>query len=149
MTLSNHSFQESAKVNRDVRYLPDRNTSDLLLTQYWKFVHPVARVLHRPSFNWQWMAFWGNYELGKKIDKFSLALISTTLFAASVSIPDQFIQRELKQEKSKLIRQMQAAAENALARSNWISITQIEALQAVVVYLVRLKVSYHAILSWI
>ena len=153
MTLSNFHLRSPLEIHRDFLQCPERRTSELLLQNYWANVHPIARVLHRPSFTVLWMTFWESHGLGSKIDKSSLALVIATLLAASVSMPDDVVQRELKREKSDLVQQMRVAADNALARSNWIHSTQIETLQAIVIYLVSVQVfcraSFKSLLLWV
>ena len=134
-----HPFSDKATVCHEPPSLLARRTSEMLLANYWDCVHPVAQVLHRPSFTVRWEAFWDGQELGKKVDKYSSALVSTVLLAALVSMTDDVVKRDLKNEKSILMQQIQARADEALARSNWIHSTQIEALQAVVIYLVRMS----------
>ena len=132
----NYHFRENPESNDECPYFPDKGTADLLLSQYWERVHPVARVLHRHSFEERWEIFWETHFSGQKCEKSLLALVFAALFSGLISMPDDVALNLLKCNKRILMEKVQAATDFALARSNWIRSTKVEMIQAVVVYLV-------------
>jgi len=45
-------------------YLPSRSAADLLIKQYFAAVHPIARIVHRPTFEKEYETFWDEVSLG-------------------------------------------------------------------------------------
>lgn len=114
----------------------DRSQADYLLSQYWLNVHPVARVLHRPSFESRWESYWEATYNSLQVPKSLQALVTAVLFSAVVSIPQETITHDLGSSKDMLITDLKAVTEAALSRADWIRSSKIETLQAVVIYLV-------------
>ena len=143
MAPGDYHFRDNPETHRTCSYFPDRGTAELLLAQYWERVHPVARVLYRPTFEEKWKVFWESHEARKEIEKSLLALVFTVLFSGLVSVPDDVVMRNLKYDKHVLMGKMRAGTDSALARSNWIHSTKIEMLQGVVIYLVTINLFWY------
>ena len=143
MAPGNYHFRDSQEAHQKCPYFPSRGTAELLLAQYWERVHPVARVLHKLTFEEKWRIFWENHEAGKEVEKSLSALVFTTLFSGLVSLPDDVVWSQLKYDKRALMEEMRAGTDSALARSNWIHSTKVEMLQAVVIYLVTIYLFCH------
>lgn len=47
-----------------IDYLPSRFAADLLIKQYFAAVHPIARIVHRPTFEKEFVTFWDEVSLG-------------------------------------------------------------------------------------
>ena len=60
-------------------YLPSKNVADSLLNHYWIAVHPIARVVHRPSFERQWTSFWQQVHSSRKARHTRKAIINAGL----------------------------------------------------------------------
>jgi hypothetical protein len=116
--------------------LPSKNVADSLLNHYWIAVHPVARVLHRPTFERQWASFWQQVHGGVEPLASLQALVMATLMSATISLSDQAISMQLGVPKLQLLRSFQQGAESALCRANFLRTTKLQTLQALVMYLV-------------
>ena len=47
-----------------IDYLPSRFAADILIQQYFTAVHPIARLVHRPTFEQEYHTFWDEVSLG-------------------------------------------------------------------------------------
>lgn len=133
--------QDDPKPQVSCPYFPNRSIADVLLSQYWERVHPVARVLHRPFFEERWNIFWEIHRLGRQPEKSLLALVFTVLFSGLVSMTDDIVQSVMKSNKRVLMEKMRVATDLKLAQSNCFYSTKVEMLQALVIYLVGVKSS--------
>ena len=120
-------------------YLPSKNVADSLLNHYWLAVHPVSRVVHRPTFQRQWDSFWHQVHSGMEPLASLQALVMGTLMSAVISLSDQAISMQLGVPKVQLLRSFQQGAESALCRANFLRTTKFQTLQALVMYLVSLS----------
>ncbi|EEP76166.1 predicted protein [Uncinocarpus reesii 1704] len=74
-------------------FLPTRVAADRLLQQYWQAVHPVAKIVHRPTFEKQYNDFWSSVSKGME-PTFSLqALVFAALFSAVIPMCREEISR--------------------------------------------------------
>lgn len=117
-------------------YLPSKNVADSLLNHYWKAVHPISRVVHRPSFERQWGSFWQQVHGGVEPVASMQALVMGALLSATISLSEQAISMQLGVPKVQLLRSFQQGAESALCRANFLRTTKFQTLQALVMYLV-------------
>lgn len=130
----NHSHPEGPNVGN----LVSRNTADKLLERYWESVHPVARVIHRPSFAQRYETLWEAVEEGHK-DKIvpSLsAIVLSVLLSAVVSMSDTQVWTLCQVSREELKNKLKLGTEAALGRAQLLSSSKIETLQAFVAYLV-------------
>lgn len=120
-------------------YLPSRQMANYLLQQYWVRVHPIARAVHRPSFERQYLQFWQTIASGFEPTFSIQAIVFAALLSGAVSVPETTIYTRLGSIKKDLIRNLQIAVESALGKANWQRTTKLETLQAFTMYLVRVK----------
>ncbi|KAJ5281729.1 hypothetical protein N7478_007101 [Penicillium angulare] len=106
-----HSSQDSL-----VNYIPSRKISDRLLSRYWTSVHPVARILHGPSFAHRYETLWENIDNGNIVAPSLAALVCAILFSAVLKL----------------------GVEASIGRSQLLKSTKLEPLQAFVAYLLAM-----------
>lgn len=70
------------------------------------------------------------------------AMVFAVMFAGVVSMDPSDVIRDFGVAKSSLIDNFRLGTETALGRANFLRTTKIETLQAFVLYLVRLNLSY-------
>lgn len=117
-------------------YLPSQNVADSLLNQYWNCVHYMCRVLHRPTFERQYISFWQQVQGGIEPPASLQALVFSVLLSAATSLDEEQIAIQYGLEKKHLIESFQQGTESALYRANFIRTTKLQTLQALVMYLV-------------
>lgn len=127
------SGQNSASL---IDFLPTKLIADRLLNQYWLAVHPICRMVHRPSFLRRYSAFWADVETGIEPPASLQAVVFAALFSGAVSMPDNAILMEFGTTKKDLVDNFQMGTETALGRANVIRTTKVETLQALVMYMV-------------
>ncbi|KIW02865.1 hypothetical protein, variant [Verruconis gallopava] len=119
-------------------YLPSKNVADSLLEHYWTAVHTICRVVHRPTFERQWVSFWQQIQTGIEPPASLQALVMGALLSSVVSLSDQAIEMQLGVSKMQLLQSFQQGAESALYRANFLRTTKLMTLQALVMYLIPL-----------
>lgn len=119
-----------------IDFLPSKVISDRLLNQYWACVHPLCRVVHRPSFLRRYSFFWEEIQTGLEPAGSLQAIVFAALFSAVVSMSEDSILMEFGANRKDLVDNFQMGTETALARANVIRTTKIETLQALVMYMV-------------
>lgn len=126
-----------------VDFLPTRMAADRLLEQYWYAVHPIAKILHRQTFEKKYTQFWSDVTRSLE-PPFSLqALVFATLFAAVVSMPEASVLSTFGVPQRKLIENFQFGAEMALGEANFLKTSNIVVLQALVMYMVSTRISHN------
>ncbi|KAE9972226.1 hypothetical protein EG327_009566 [Venturia inaequalis] len=119
-------------------YLPSQQVADSLLNQYWNCVHYMCRVLHRPTFERQYISFWQQVQGGIEPPASLQALVFSVLLSATISLDEEQIAMQFGVEKKQLIESFQQGTESALYRANFIRTTKLQTLQALVMYLIPL-----------
>lgn len=119
-------------------YLPTRAATDRLLRQYLRAVHPVAPCVHMPSFMSTYHAFWDDVDVLMEPRPSVQAVVMAALFSASVSMDDATVSRDFGLAKANLIEGLKTGVEAALSKANFLRTTNVETLQAFVMYMVRL-----------
>lgn len=117
-------------------FLPSKDFSDKLLERYWIAVHPIARCVHRPSFEKQYQQFWQEVSRGFEPQSSLQAQVFAMMFSASVSLLDEQAQETFRCARTDMIRTFRVGCEYALAKSNVIRTTKTSTLQAFIMYLV-------------
>lgn len=117
-------------------YLPSKNVADDLLNQYWLAVHPMCRLVHRPSFERQWVTFWQQVHGGAEPAASMQALVMGVLLSAIISMPNDAVTMQFGVAKPQLLQSFQQGTESALYRANFLRTTKLQTLQALVMYLV-------------
>ncbi len=121
--------------------LPTREAGDRIMRRYFTAVHPIARCLHRPSFEVEYAAFWDdvhhNYEPRASIQ----ALVFAAWFSAVVSLDETVVNRDFGVTKAHLVEHMKIATETALSKANFLRTTKVENMQAFVMYMVGIALA--------
>ena len=125
-----------------IDFLPSKLAADRLLSQYWFAVYPIARIVHRPSFERRYENFWNEVQMGIEPLGSLQAIVFAAMFSGVVSMPEEIITRDFGTSKKALMENFQRGTETALARANFLRTTKIETLQALVMYMVC-DVSYN------
>lgn len=133
---SSFLFSHSTSSTSLIDFLPSRNVSDRLLDQYWKSVHPIARIVHKPSFIRRYNTFWEDVRLGIEPASSLQAVVFAAMFSGVVSMLEDVVLMEFGVSKKELVSNFQMGTETALVRANMIRTTKIETLQAFVMYMV-------------
>lgn len=119
-------------------FLPPRHTADRLVAQYWYAVHPVARCVHRPTFEKQYASFWEHINAAQEPPAPVQALILAALFSAVVSLSDEQCLQHLGTTRTHLMERLRTSTEVSLSRANFLRTTKIDTMQAFVMYLIPL-----------
>ena len=119
-----------------IDFLPSKSVADRLLNQYWQAVHPIARAVHRHSFQRRYDIFWNDVSVGVEPPNSLQAVVFAAMFSGVVSMREDAIVMEFGVSKKGLVENFQMGAETALGRANFIRTTKLETLQAFVMYMV-------------
>lgn len=119
-----------------VDYLPSRLAADRLIKQYFAYVHPIAQILHRPTFEKEYDVFWDEVTLGIEPPNSVQTIVFAAMFSGVVSMDESVITRDFGVSKESLISNFKLGTETALARANFLRTTKLETLQGFVMYLV-------------
>jgi hypothetical protein len=117
-------------------HLPSQVLVDKLLVHYWKAVHPIARTLHRPSFERQYNKFWTDINAGVEPRTSFQAVVFAALLSSAISMSGEKVMTEFAVDKANLVENFKLGAEAALVRANFLQTTKLETLQGFVMYLV-------------
>ncbi|KUM60175.1 hypothetical protein ACN42_g6960 [Penicillium freii] len=128
-------FTQASSGDALTRYLPPRSAADKLMECYWDAVHPVSRVVHRPSFVQRYETLWETIENGYPVPPSLAAIVYSMLFSASVAMSEEQISELFQTSKQYLKDSLQLGTELALGRANLLRASKIETLQAFVAYL--------------
>jgi hypothetical protein len=109
--------------------------------QYFIAVHPIAQILHRPSFEKEYESFWDEVSLGIEPPSSVQTIVFAAMFSGVVSMEESIIWRDFGVSKESLIDNFRLGTETALGRANFLRTTKVETLQAFVMYLVRFRLS--------
>lgn len=134
-------FGNKAHQSSVIDFLPSKLAADRLMEQYWLAVHPVARVVHRPSFEAQYEVFWTEMSMGIEPTGSLQAIIFAALFSGVVSIPEDVVFETFGVTKKNVMDNFQLATETALGKANFLRTTKVETLQAIIMYMVRDHIS--------
>lgn len=135
---SNFFFPGVAGPSTMTDYLPSRNVSDQLIAQYLLATHPIARVVHRPTFEKQYVLFWDNFTRGNSPPAPIQALVFSAMFSAAVSLSDNMAIQLTGMPKNLLIDRLRTTAEMSLSRAHFLQTTKIDTLQAFAMYMIPL-----------
>lgn len=119
-----------------IDYLPSRTVADRLLNRYWLSVHPISRVVHKPSFLRRYEAFWEDISRALEPPHALQAVVFAAMFSGAVSLPDAVISMEFGVSKQDLVNNFKLGTEATLGRANITRSTKVETLQAFVMYMV-------------
>jgi hypothetical protein len=118
------------------RMLPTREAGDRLIQQYFIAVHPVARCVHRPSFEADYQSFWDEIYNNYEPRASTQAVMFAAWFSAAVSMDEQTIRRDFAFDKHLLIEKLKHATEVSLSKANFLRTTRVETMQGFIMYMV-------------
>ncbi|KAH6675439.1 hypothetical protein B0J14DRAFT_652294 [Halenospora varia] len=121
-----------------VDFLPSRLAADRLIKQYFNCVHPIAQMVHRPTFEKEYDNFWDEVSLGIEPPNSVQTIVFAAMFSGVVSMDESIIMRDFGVNKDSLISNFKLGTETALGRANFLRTTKIETLQGFVMYLIPL-----------
>lgn len=116
--------------------LPTKSISDGLMEQYFRAVHPIARCVHRPSFEAHYRAFWDGVCSNFEPRPSTQAVMFAAMFSAAVSLDDKVAMQRFGFDRETLINNLKAGVESALCQASFLRSTRMETLQALIMYLV-------------
>ncbi|KAK4128764.1 hypothetical protein N657DRAFT_676510 [Parathielavia appendiculata] len=130
-------FGQSGESPSFLSLLPSPEFGDRLMRRYLEAVHPIARCLHRPSFEGLYHSFWDDVRQNIEPRPSVQAVVFAAWFAAAVSVDDAFC-RDQQCGKAQLVLHMKIGTETALSKAGFLSTTRFETLQGFVMYLLPL-----------
>lgn len=119
-----------------LEFLPNKAATDRLMQQYWEAVHPVARIVHRPTFEDRYRLFWNQVNQGVEPIGSLQAIVFAAWFTAVISMPEHEVFRLFNIPQERLRGILQLGTEMALAKAHFLRTTKAETLQALVMYLI-------------
>ena len=133
---SNFFFANNASNASLIDFLPAKGAADHLIQQYWLAVHPMCRIVHRPSFQRRYDLFWSQVRMGMEPVGSLQAIVFAALFSGVISMPDDQIKSSFGVPKRDLVENFQQGTETALSRAHLLRTTKVETIQAFVMYMV-------------
>lgn len=134
-SLFSHTLQVTQHIHKVLR---SQDLANRIMEQYWECVHPVARIVHRPSFQERYDIFWSNASRGlNNTPESTQALLYAALFAGVVSMDAETVRHELGGEREEWVKALEKATAISLGRAHVIRTEKPETIQAFVMYLVR------------
>ncbi|KAK4202303.1 hypothetical protein QBC40DRAFT_294990 [Triangularia verruculosa] len=109
-----------------------------LVNRYFEAVHPIARCVHRPSFEALYQSFWDDTAQNWEPRPSVQAVVFAAWFSAAVSLDEMQAQNDFGNTKSEIVAHMKVATETALSKANFLRTTKVEAVQAFVMYMLPL-----------
>jgi hypothetical protein len=119
--------------------LPTRAAADRLVEHYFRAVHPVARCLHKPSFEAEYMAFWSEVSSSIEPRASTQALMFAVMFSAAASLDETVAVEGFGMDRKTLVNNLKVGVETALCKASFLRTTRVDTLQAFVVYLVSCR----------
>ncbi|KAK4233822.1 hypothetical protein C8A03DRAFT_19171 [Achaetomium macrosporum] len=130
-------FGQAAQSPDLISLLPSEEFGHKLIRRYFDAVHPIARCVHKPSFEALYNLFWEDVKQSIEPRPSIQAVVFAAWFTAAVSVDDGFC-RDQACNKAQLVLHMKLGTETALSKANFLSTTRFETLQAFVMYLIPL-----------
>ncbi|KAL8797840.1 MAG: hypothetical protein Q9195_000192 [Heterodermia aff. obscurata] len=106
--------------------------------EYWQAVHPIARAVHRHSFQRRYDIFWNDVSMGVEPPNSLQAVVFAAMFSGIVSMHEDAILMGFGVSKKDLVENFQMGTETALGRANFIRTAKLETLQAFIMYMIPL-----------
>ncbi len=119
-----------------LNFLPAKAAADMLVRNYFDNVHPIARVVHWPSFQLHYDNFWTSVLAGLEPAAWQQSLVLAVLFSAVASMAEQDVTAIFARPKSTILGNFQTGTEVALSKAQFLRATKHETLQALVIYLI-------------
>lgn len=119
-----------------VDFLPTKTSCDLLMRKYHNNVHPICRVVHWPTFQFQYENFWNSILSGVEPQPSLQAIVFAVCFTTTASMSNSEVDTVFHQTHRDVLVNFQTATETALAKANFLRTTRFETLQALIIYLI-------------
>ncbi|KAJ5710562.1 hypothetical protein N7488_004718 [Penicillium malachiteum] len=131
-------FGHNLSDDSPIHEIPSRGVSDKLLEQHWHAVHPVARILHRPTFFQQYETLWEaiEEECEGQVAPPQVALVFSVLLSAVISMSEVQVHDSCQLSREDLKNRLKFGVEASLSRAQLLSTTRVDTLQAFIAYLV-------------
>ena len=129
-------FGQTIHVPQLRQHLPSRQAADKLVEAYFLAVHPVAKLLHKPSFEALYWSFWQQESQGVEPPSSAQAIIFSAMFSGLVSMEDAAVSSIFAVHKDRFLANIKEGTEAALSRANFLRTTKIDTLLAFVMFLV-------------
>lgn len=109
----------------------------MLYHQYFRAVHPLAHVLHKPTFDRQFYQSCLGQDPSNTPTRSFTALVLALCFAAAVSLSQTQPEVQFQTTKTALVDRLKLASERALAVAQHMKSLKLETMQAFAIYLVN------------
>lgn len=119
-----------------VDFLPTKAACDLLMRKYYNNVHFICRVVHWPTFQFQYDNFWTSILSGIEPPASLQAVVFAVCFSAIASMNNSEVDTVFHQTHRDVLVNFQTATETALAKAHFLRTTKFETLQALIIYLI-------------
>lgn len=119
-------------------YLPSKDAADQLIAQYYRSVHEIAKIVHRPTLEAQYTLFWNNIATGTEPLPSLQAILFAAMFSAAVSLTDGQAITRFNTSKAALVDSLRSGTEMALSKANFLRTTKVDTMQAFTMYLIPL-----------
>ncbi|KAG4442331.1 hypothetical protein IFR05_002182 [Cadophora sp. M221] len=128
---------------------PSEEHQKSLLDSYFSNVHPVFRLLHKPTFEMHMMRSRGLLNEHGRYKFPSIEAITYAMYYVSVlSLSDDKCWTKFRQERGALLLRFQRSTELALTKADFINTVEIITLQALVLFMMALRADNKARSSW-
>lgn len=129
-------FGQTTHVSGLLEKLPHRPVTDRLIQAYFIAVHPVAKIIHKPSFEIEYESFWNSVHQIMEPPASVQAIVFSVIFSGLVSMDEEAVLNTWGIHKDNFVNDLKIGTESALCRANFLKTTKLETLQAFVMYLV-------------
>jgi hypothetical protein len=126
--------------------LPNQAAGDRLISQYFQAVHPIARCVHRQSFEVDYQGFWEDVRHNIEPRPSTQAVVFAAWFSAAVSMDEPVIIRDFGCTKQVVVERLKRGAEVALSKASFLRSTKVETMQGFVMYMVLFAFSIFSFL---
>ena len=109
-------------------------------------INPLTKIIHRPTL--QSAIFDASFNLDK-VPKGLEALMFAIYASATFSISDTECTEMLHEEKTTLLARYRLGLRKALVRANFLATSELQVLQAFIIYLLSMRLLYDARTMWI
>lgn len=133
---SGFAFGDTGARRSIVDFLSTKTSCDLLMRRYNNNVHPICRVVHWPTYQFQYENFWNSILSGVEPQPSLQAIVFAVCFSAVASMNNSEVDAVFHQRHRDVLVNFQTATETALAKAHFLRTTRFETLQALIVYLI-------------
>ena len=129
-------FGQTTHVSGLLEKLPHKPVADRLIQAYFIAVQPVAKIIHKPTFEIEYESFWNSVHHNMEPPASVQAIVFSAMFSGLVSMDEEAVSNTWGIHKDSWVNELKIGTESALCRANFLKTTKLETLQAFVMYLV-------------